>query len=157
VKERAILFATPMVRSILAGTKTETRRLVKPQPEGTVTRPCPYGEPGDRLWVREAWAMTEGGVLYRADATLEGLEERPKVRWRPSLHMPRALCRLVLEVTSVRPERLSAMDATGALAEGRESVEAFKDSWNARYGEAGDGWSADPWVWVIGFKVIERR
>jgi hypothetical protein len=146
-----------MVQAILAGTKTETRRIVKPQPNGEGIWRCPYGELGDRLWVREAWAIAPSGVIYRADATLEGIEGGPKVRWRPSLHMPRALCRLVLEVKGVRMERLSFMDESAARAEGRESVAEFKDAWNERYGEAGFGWSADPWVWVVRFEVIERR
>ena len=81
MKERPILFSAPMVRAILAGTKTQTRRVVKPQPThfnpagvprrvnpdggASAVIACPYGQPGDRLWVREAWAPLTVGYAYR--------------------------------------------------------------------------------------------
>lgn len=155
MKERPILFSAPMVRALLAGTKTQTRRIVKPQPfsvalvasgnhlfdyrtdlndysrvvpmDKAVTL-CPYGAPGDRLWVRETWAVSHaldhlkprevpkgsGLVYYAATENLGGLLKRP------SIFMPRWACRITLEVTGVRVERLQAISEGDAIAEGVE-------------------------------------
>ena len=176
--DRPILFSAPMVRAILAGQKTQTRRVVKGLPavslagdvapvtdgkrwaisrsrldhRGGAAWPadpkpgllCPYGQPGDRLWVRETWAhvfgheecesweqptkyfvvdgwhkniaATNGGpVFYDAD----GYDE-PSWPWRPSIHMPRWASRLTLEVTGVRVERLCEISEEDARAEGVE-------------------------------------
>jgi hypothetical protein len=125
VAERPILFSGPMVRAILEGRKTQTRRVVKPQPVDGVqlcfdaharcwfgwveegervvapTVRCPYGAPGDTLWVRETWAPSrfkagDPYYAYRADGEYEGVG-----RWRPSIHMPRFVSRLSLLVKSV--------------------------------------------------------
>lgn len=134
--ERPILFSAPMVQAILAGTKTQTRRVVKPQTvyvpavkdqrEGdylmntTNAHPvkCPYGYRGDQLWVREAWAdatdlfKPETALLYyRADT------DHP-FAWRPSIHMFRWASRIQLEVTDVRVERLTSINEADAKAEG---------------------------------------
>jgi hypothetical protein len=211
VKERPILFQGAMVRALLAGTKTQTRRLVKyPAAEGTrgwhpiptgfkflpggSARPvCPYGQPGDRLVVRETWQYadwTEDGypfIRYRADdakvlheripsdewgeklqdiwASLSAPENyaidntAADRRWRPAIHMPRWACRLVLEVTGVRVERLQDISDPDALAEGC-STKDMRDgdrlaSVYARLWESINGsgsWGANPWVWVIEFK-----
>ena len=130
---KPILFNTEMVRAILDGRKTVTRRVVKPQPEsrptpmkkdscwpgcfaiqGTakVIRP-PY-QPGDTLWVRETWAKSMAGTfMYQADDKAIMVE-----RWRPSIHMPREAARLFLRVTGVRVERLKDIDGHGILKEG---------------------------------------
>ena len=130
---KPILFNTEMVRAILEGRKTVTRRVVKPQPEsrptpmkkdscwpgcfaiqGTakVIRP-PY-QPGDTLWVRETWAKSMAGTfMYQADDKAIMVE-----RWRPSIHMPREAARLFLRVTGVRVERLKDIDGHGILKEG---------------------------------------
>ena len=130
---KPILFNTEMVRAILEGRKTATRRAVKPQPEsrptpmkkdscwpgcfaiqGTakVIRP-PY-QPGDTLWVRETWAKSMAGTfMYQADDKAIMVE-----RWRPSIHMPREAARLFLRVTGVRVERLKDIDGHGILKEG---------------------------------------
>lgn len=166
MKERPILFNGEMVRAILEGVKTETRRPVKPQPQGEAHPPSPFGEAGDRLWVRETFALERGQVLYRADEPPvqppDPFDDEPSPRvkgprWRPSIHMPRAYARLVLEVVDVRMERLHEMTETSARAEGDPDLRTFKDGWNAIYGEQGLGWSANPWVWVVEFRVIERR
>ncbi|HCF1158770.1 hypothetical protein [Pseudomonas aeruginosa] len=148
-KERPILFSGPMVRAILEGRKTVTRRVVKPQPDflGSMVDPntpfktldaglharitCPYGEPGDRLWVRETWGLqvrSYGGgagefIVYRAtnpDAiycrSSEGREY--PVKWKPSIHMRRHSSRILLEITAVRVERLQDISEEQALAEG---------------------------------------
>lgn len=81
---------------------------------------CPYGNPGDRLWVRETWGYEYGGgYLYRAShehmKDVGGLSDG---KWHPSIHMPRAACRIVLQITSVHPERLFDISENDALAEG---------------------------------------
>lgn len=162
VKERPILFSAPMVRAILAGDKTQTRRIIKRPPNdphhlrilgpsGAVhyTRPegdklvreawqtpgyrvltcaewmaeqCQYGRPGDRLWVRETWGYNPDHpgmawhACYRADPGMEN----DGIKWKPSIHMPRAACRIKLEITSVRVERLQDISADDAEAEGVE-------------------------------------
>jgi len=180
MRERPILFAAPMIRAILAGAKTQTRRLLSPQPQlaimdaatsrsfhaamdvglipkdepavwrwrGTFCTPwprcadrwSPFGVPGDRLWVRETFALIwpgeyepddirENEVEYRADhpgkrypgewpdcPASETDSSCPK--WRPSLHMPRWASRLTLEITDVRVERLQDISEADARAEG---------------------------------------
>lgn len=178
-----------MVRAILDGRKTQTRRAAKPQPAaGVRTSPfvgsgledghgkelrCPYGQPGDRLWVREAWARA-----YVAQAGQEWFVYRESDNrtdyggpWKPSIHMPRAACRLVLEITDVRVERLQSISEADARAEGVESEFAGADFAAAhgslcgsqhRYGFAslwesinGAGsWTTNPWVWAVTFKVV---
>lgn len=142
VRERPILFSAPMVRAILAGTKTQTRRVVK-MPHGfwettddLVLRPipvgCRYGQPGDRLYVRETWANATKPLhdpFYRADGEALGrqnpftyVEREP--RWRPSIHMPRWASRIDLEIAGVRVERLNAISEADAIAEGVESLDS---------------------------------
>jgi hypothetical protein len=165
-REKPILFSGPMVRAILDGKKTQTRRVVKlkngdmmigapsvvkcteEQDERGHTffgfasedelYPCPYGQPGDRLWVREAWTPDHADfyphfrTCYRADGGFEyERNERGEVysseskrwypfRWRPSIHMPRWASRITLEITSVRVERLQEISEADAQAEGGE-------------------------------------
>lgn len=165
MKERPILFSAQMVRALLAGTKTQTRRALRPQPVDPYTgrdlpagaRPdslpaCPYGVPGDRLWVRETWCngMTEDGydgVCYRAsgDVCVEG-------RWRPSIYMPRWASRIVLELTSVRVERLHAITPADAIAEGVSSLSAYRSLWESINGTG--SWRSNPWVWVLGLRRV---
>lgn len=135
--ERGILFSAPMVRALLAGTKTQTRRAVKPQPimrdgepiwpkdarrpKGRGFEDCPYGRPGDRLWVRETWCQTSThGIVCRADGEISD-EFGP---WKPSIHMPRWASRITLEITDVRVERLQEISEADAIAEG---IERLKD------------------------------
>lgn len=160
MKERPILFSAPMVRALLAGTKTQTRRVVKPQPELTENRGfvwkgnaygsgsdlagtvrnfakwnCPYGQPCDRLFVRETWDFRPWAtvhdkrsvvVAYRAGGQSVEIEVpatwNPTLynywRWRPSIHMPRWASRITLEVTGVRVERLQDISEADAVDEG---------------------------------------
>ena len=139
--ERPILFSGPMVRAILDGRKTMTRRVVKKQPPdgwdracwfrapvmGWTYRPepadewhtvkCPYGQTSDRLWVRETWCDGYTGTadpyLYRA--TYKG---GANYTWKPSIHMPRKASRITLEVVGVRVERLQEISEDDAFAEG---------------------------------------
>lgn len=145
MKERPILFRGPMVSAIIAGTKTQTRRLSAP------AKPCPYGEIGDRLWVRETFALesnrntdnyppphTDGRPVkwvdcpffgrywlqpwYRATDEMRGLiyddDYFPTVRWRPSIFLPRWASRLTLEITDLQCEFLNDISEDDAIAEG---------------------------------------
>lgn len=178
MKERPILFSGEMVRAILDGRKTQTRRVVKPPPPsnsgGTseifaLAKQCPYGQPGDWLWVRETWApaATEGydkrddGGLIWYRATDERVCMGP---WRPSIFMPRQVSRIMLEITDVRVERLQDITEEDAKAEG---VAAWHDTangtvyrpefemlWDSINGKRGYGWDMNPWIWVIEFKKV---
>jgi hypothetical protein len=202
VKERPILFSGSMVRDILDGRKSQTRRVVKPQPKNRPVRAydkvwydadcilpgvpmkCPYGQPGERLWVRETFATGYGGTFYRAD---EGENCKfisgCKVPWKPSIHMPRWASRITLEIVRVRAERLQDISEADAIAEGVRRVtkdnEVFKycvydagpdmskTPWAymrstavGAYAELWEhingagSWTANPWVWVLDFKRV---
>jgi len=209
MRERPILFAGDMVREILAGGKTQTRRVVMPQPdfaaqprwtfgpghsgegwycseteypdEGSVYYECPYGIPGDRLWVRETWAThnildgkppreasEDAPVWYKAGGQVKN--SRPYIRttrgsWRPSIHMPRWMSRITLEVTSVHVERIRDIgrEPADALAEGIQlrgdstaapfnAVSDFAALWDRINERRGFGWKVNPWVWVVKFR-----
>lgn len=142
---------------------------------------CPYGKPGDRLWVRETWGTTEpwdaippsqlpidltgrephARIFYAADWSGGG---RPEglAKWRPSIHMPRAACRQVLEVTSVKVERLNAISRADTEAEGvgcdwqpdSNQFATFTRLWDS-LAKAPHRWADNPWVWVVEFKRVE--
>lgn len=200
MRELPILFTGPMVRAILAGNKLQTRRMkaleyfsrpendpdgwwcarisdgfaymvYKQSPHERAVR-CPYGQPGDRLWVRETWAFgihamaarrdDEGPFVYAADGTAQG---RLGDRWRPSIHMPRSACRLVVEITGMRVERLQAISEADACTEGIPSQglqfydgrpAAAKDAFESMWGEINGlaSWQANPWVWVLEFRRV---
>lgn len=167
---RPILFSGPMVRALLAGTKTQTRRIVKPQPvptdqlgdeeyngprqtfvedgalrspsrHGSLVVPSPYGGPGERLWVRERFSphqsdsrkyvvFADGSQKYDDGIYCPGLKEYAAgafdhIKWKPSIHMPRWASRITLGITGVRVERLQAITAADAVAEG------IDDTWRA--------------------------
>lgn len=137
MKERPILFSTPMVQAILEGRKTQTRRVVKqkhlPFVENLLggflngkwnQRPLPYGKKGDHLWVRETFTKIEPNILlYRADEMFDGMEAGDfGWSWKPSIFMPRAASRITLEVTNVRVERLQDISEADAVAEGIEKL-----------------------------------
>ncbi len=191
-RERPILFSTEMVKAILEGRKNQTRRIVTPQPTGQNLKSClcgkwlkkhffglllpqikdlpmhcPYGQIGDRLWVRETWAhnpQPTSEFLYRADGEIEGT-------WRPSIFMPRHASRITLEITDIRVERLNAISEADAIAEGIRPVPHKYTMWKY-YGKEGEytpnpktsysslwnsingpnAWNANPWVWAITFK-----
>lgn len=154
ITERPILFSAPMVRALLDGSKTQTRRVVKPQPErcelgGFITTDkqgrrwahglgsneagtrrnflyrCPYGKPGDRLWVRETYADAGCRLTYRADAD-DGAHCQVK-KWTPAIHMFRADSRILLEIISVRVERLQDISEADADAEGCERLDSERE------------------------------
>lgn len=207
--ERPILFDAEMVRAILAGRKTQTRRIVQPQPgdewhpasygevhklrdgefvfrngepvvigwgpsnhDGGEAFPCPYGKPGDRLWVREAWGEhpeIEACTCYKADPG----HKYDGIKWKPSIHMPRARCRMRLEVTDVRVERLQDISEEDAKAEGIEIIQggfyknylggevagcsspelSFYSLWESINGIG--SWDKNPWVWALTFRRFQ--
>lgn len=178
MKERPILMSAPMVRAILAGAKRQTRRIAMPKRSiEPMTDECPYGQPGDRLWVRETWqsAPLRGVFAYRADPMWSGVPApTPDGRWRPSIHMPRCASRITLEITGVRVERLRDINEDDAIAEGIQPA-ALTGHWRL-YGRGANGdmdrsprvsyrslwesingqgsWDANPWVWVIEFRRV---
>lgn len=125
MKERPILFNTEMVKAVLEGRKTETRRVVKGQiPEYAKS---PYGMPGDTLWVRETWARTEWlhpsdpnyGYIYKASENGKDWEENSEEwKWKPSIHMPKDAARIWLEVVEVKTERVQDITKESIIAEG---------------------------------------
>lgn len=208
-RERPILFNGPMVRAILDGRKTQTRRPLKLQPDRDIDgepywhvggfrawqfRPvsdvlrkggallkCPYGVPGDLLWVREAWQLlwcshheTDCGTEY--DCTLI-TGEVPKENdshygfdyratsdlpnegdpWRPSIHMPRWVSRITLHVEAVRVERVQDISEEDARAEGFACHDSFAVTWEETYAKRGLGWDANPWAWVVEFSRVAPR
>jgi len=207
MKERPILFNSAMVRAILDGRKSQTRRVIVPTMAPRVAprhlEPCsingkqvlhvwagshadypsekwficPYGAPGDRLWVRETWAYvgpgsgsdrpeyveqtknpenhTLGNVWYKANE-MHAFHAScsPYFRWSPSIHMPRWASRLTMEVTGVRVERVQSISEGDAKVEGVKSAAEFCALWDEINGKRGYGWDANPWVWVVEFKRV---
>lgn len=212
--DRPVIFSAPMVRAVLAGTKTQTRRVVKNAPadwspvgpetfspivvdrrgderpgpdaygagneDGSDWIRCPYGQPGDRLWVREAFRQVDGQTQawietdYRATykhgdrmADHLGIERR----WSPAIHMPRHASRITLEIAGIRVERLQAISADDARAEGivpayggfglpdgshfhaSDPRESYLSLFEAINGPGSV--EADPWVWVVTFRRIK--
>lgn len=200
MSERPILFSGAMVRAILEGRKTQTRRAVKKPanvpPEdfrdacewmqrhgkGSVLKrgpcdgvqwrlPCPYGAPGDRLWVRESWAPDcEGPPYYAADypagvGPAGPITAENRWRWTPSIHMPRWASRITLDVVSVRVEPLQTISTVDAMAEGvvpaanaagvLSYTTGFRLLWDSINGaRPGCSWADNPWVWVVEFRRV---
>lgn len=205
IKERPILFSTPMIHAILSGAKTQTRRVVKFLPEfgdaeyvrikhderkskfdsvvsidhEDAFAACPYGRIGDRLWVRESFALSvkdpEGGEYdedpenwdvgaYKADGDdgnwTDGDGKKISAPWKPSIFMPRAASRITLEITNVHVERLQEISIKDIDREGIDdclsAVTArtrFEELWDSINGKKYP-WSSNPWLWVVEFKKI---
>ncbi len=193
MKEYPILFNTEMVQAILEGRKTQTRRMVKPQPDffcvgfpcrftefmQAMSPPkseaikCPFGQPGDRLWVRETTVRNNNSNTYWpvADGYVKTADYEKTI---PSIHMPKAAARIWLEIEEVKVERLIDITQEDAINEGIaiiEPDEAFFDyEFNGKNGSFASAkgsfmslwckingnrsWDANPWVWVIKFKVL---
>lgn len=208
------MFSTDMVRALLAGRKTQTRRIVKPQPDarnGRYVQPmhgtspdgrkfgdwrefrvvgpdypdaesdsfwCPYGQPGDHLWVRETWDFRPWGgpdtpncirVAYAAGGEQRELSAphnwNPMLygqeRWRPSIHMPRWASRLTLRITEVRVQRLNEIVDGDCVAEGvgledlrlpgDTVLVGYRRIWEDIHGQF--SWGDNPWVWALTFDV----
>ncbi|HBY5250639.1 hypothetical protein [Klebsiella pneumoniae] len=217
IREKGLIFNSEMVRAILDGRKTQTRRIMKPQPEpcprgghwwpsnvfktmlhvedemqngkggwgGLVGDACPFGDVGDRIWVRETWAEAGASApdlkLYRANypehvpSIYENVPPAKEIRWTPSIHMPRWASRILLEITDVRVERLNAISEEDATAEGVPPAGSLLPDYPGTFlTPKGDfatakvafqrlwesiygeeSWNANGWVWVIEFKRVE--
>ena len=195
MKERGMLFNGPMVRALLDGSKTQTRRVVKDLPPWEITeifrdaggtskwmpngpapsgrgmaaghwRLCPYGQPGDRLWVRETFAKTAvhqaGGASWTVYRECDNRTDYGGP-WTPSIHMPRAASRITLEIVSVRVERLNEITLGDICKEGlarsiydflpaTDGFRVYRELWQSINGAK--SWAANPWVWVINFRRI---
>jgi hypothetical protein len=203
VDEHPIIFNEWSIQRILEGEKTQTRRVVRPQPADGVEcirhvkgdfwqanemcsewdptlwqSKCPYGTPGDVLWVREAFRLpadndgketpkeqVQRGVncwYYEATEEYTFLPGADWGRLRPAIHMPRELCRLRLRVEDVRVERVQEISGKDARAEGclpdtqsdgAARLELFH-KWEDIHGEG--AWERNDWVWVITFSRIDN-
>ena len=197
-RERPIIFSGPMVRAIREDRKSQTRRVLMPQPidydpdvdmftmstqvyaeRGWMEKHCcPYGIPGDLLWVRESWAVeathdhtkprdvVAKGIWYMADG-----EPLPKPfiggvagKWRPSIFMPRWASRITLEIARVRIQQVRDITPEDAAAEGVQldlpnapiavyygRIGKFHELWDSINAKRGYGWNVNPWVRVIEF------
>ncbi|BEM92730.1 hypothetical protein SME53J_21690 [Serratia marcescens] len=207
MKERPVIFNGEMVRAILDGRKTQTRRAIidrhlhlidvasqvgecyplesvidHANSQSYYREYCPFGQVGDRLWVRETWSSDFANyypndrVWYAADNNrcsdievvngVRGIyspesDVHVPFRWRPSIHMPRWASRITLEITAVRVERLNDISEEDAKAEGaptelciigEKHYMGFRTLWKSIYGE--ESWRANPWVWVIEFRRV---
>lgn len=202
MKERPILFWGAMVRALLDGSKTQTRRVVKwrdlqaglnlsfsglevysyvpglftlegrsrnsAESRSSPTR-CPYGVPGERLWVREAWRApscvddltpSELPAGYSISFAADGGEQF-NGRARPGMLMPRWASRITLEVTGVRVERLQAISRGDAMnegcpfpnmAKGDDPRQWYRDLWESINGAG--SWAANPFVWCVSFRRL---
>lgn len=203
-KEHPILFSAPMVRAILDGRKTQTRIIAKTRRENSILsgdwhdsyiihpgnnewlmRDFQYGKPGDRLWVRETFAIIDdesgfgsGYIEYKATC-----DNPDKIIWKPSIHMPRWASRILLENSNVRIERLQDISEDDAVAEGIENigggascspwknyrigaknemdchcssaVRSYKTLWESINGPG--SWDLNPLVWVVEFKMLQIK
>jgi hypothetical protein len=172
-----------MVRAILAGNKSQTRRPIQPAPAGS--RPkgrrhwpvdeagklieCRLAEIGEPLWVREPWKPApesgrrrRGMIEYEADhGPAAAAQHKP---WRAGRFLARSGSRLTLHVKAIYPQRLAEMTPQEAVAEGMPpalldadpaaAIDGFRKLWDKIYGETEFAWEASPWVWVIRFKAV---
>lgn len=191
MKERPIIFSGDMVRAILDGRKTQTRRIVKKNAAGRVqlasknwhlddpdaVLACPYGQIGDRLWVRENFAVQPElwerdhlaqPVHYMADICDKRTIE--DYVCKPSIHMPRWASRITLEIENIRVERVRDISEQDAASEGFKKINYYMADgsidegmsisprcnfaywWAGKYGL--ESWNSNPWVWVIEFKRV---
>jgi hypothetical protein len=173
-----------MVKAILDGRKTMTRRVMKPQPEEgaylhhyeddgiAFANPCVFHKyryvVGDRLWVRETFQIVPPNMIfYKTDP-----ENKAKTGWKPSIFMPRCASRITLEITNVRVERLQDISAPDCVNEGintqgpydvaiydefsSHSIAQFAYLWDSINSKKYP-WASNPWVFAIEFKRVENK
>lgn len=188
-KSRPIIMSGEMVRAILNGNKTMTRRLIKPQPSkdldkyykkdecrdwlSSFIRNNSYGKIGDELWVKETLRKIQLhneriGVEYDAGGFKYGISWKWKNSVLPSIFMPKKACRLFLEITDIKVERLQDINVDDAIKEGIDInyedikrkcnisiIDKFQEYWDKINKKPEYQWNANPWVWVIEFKKIK--
>lgn len=185
IKGLPLFLNSDMVCAVLNGTKTQTRKIVKwpckspthhnsinESEQGPIAAWCPYGQPGDHLWVLETFRYTDDQVVkikYRTDVdgfvdgsfiSFDFVDVTPKCS--PSAYTPRDASRILLEITAVRCERLQDISWEDAVAEGYAGYRPTQDEPIDQYRRAlpvnGPGaWEANPWVWVLEFKLVEAQ
>ncbi len=192
-RDYPILFDYQMVQAILSGKKTQTRRLFK-SPLSKAMEPafeiwhdgtewiarlkngqcykypivCPYGQPGDLLWVKETYAPAINDFAYKADYSKAVLlEKRNKGLWKPSIHMPKSASRIWLQITDIKAQRLQSVDEIEAEQEGTgmgqifgfdisgkpSFRQGFFEKWIQIYGI--QSYHSNPWIWSISFQVVQ--
>ena len=211
MKETPLILQGWGVKATLDGLKTQTRRTYglekinespnewgKPRYDGDgiwlfpheygdiVEIKCPYGGPGDTLWIREAWAENERGqILYKADyESITRAMDFPliPIKWKPSIFLPKEKARLWREIVSVRAERVQEISEEDAKAEGCQLIartirpfslspqphfteperpfiyrDHFIGIWDSLNAKRGYGWDFNPWVWPIEYKQLPER
>lgn len=182
--DRPILFSAPMVKALLAGRKTQTRRVLNPQPIGFDwfdLRCKPRFAVGDRLWVREAWHAARSldrtppreipcdADIEHAATARNYAEIGLKGKLRPGMYLPRWASRLTLTVTEVRVQRLQAITTADALLEGVDvglvdgiitrpnTRDSYRELWDSLNADRGFGWDTNPWVVAVSFTVAHRN
>ena len=151
VKSRPISVSPSCAKAILENRKVMVRQLAD-QSESV----CPFGHPGDLLWVREPWALVNAFAVYRSTYTAQS-----HVDWQPAKSMPEEHAQLWLRLNAARLERLSDIPAGDLASEGSlwlehpiagESPKAgFARWWDSLHPRPGTRWADDPWVWVLSF------
>ena len=180
MKEHPLPLMPDMVRAYYEGRKTQTRRVLNRNKlyngfafdDPRIVRACPYGQPGDRLWIRETLVRRGDYVRYECDQDLVLIDGEPliwpwKVGKLPSRYMPRWACRSRAELVAVRVERVQDISEADAWAEGAHTIArrlpysgddlgrmAFSGLWEQINGPRGYGWDSNPWAWALTFKRI---
>ncbi len=183
LSEKPILMNTEMVQMTLKDFKTQTRRVIKfpvdweplayeekesdylysflfntpcgRYPGGIK---CPYGKPGDELWVRETWCKQLGGIVYKADGEDKKFE---KFKWKPSIFMPRKYSRIQLRIADIRVERVQDITKSDIVSEGLNPLPhlSLMDRWknliDSINGPRGFWFKDNYWLWVIEFERIK--
>lgn len=184
ITEHPILFQKEMVQANLENRKNQTRRTVKdeflrewlasfPLSKNLLNKHCPYGKPGDLLYVRETFIKSEYATdlyYYKTDGGVSG-------KWKQSIHLPKSGSRIWAMVEDIRVERVKDISEEDAKAEGIEPtkkdsrtglqyfknyldstlsnpVQSFQSLWASINGRA--SWDANPWVWVIKYRILSK-
>lgn len=178
--ERGTIFSGPSIPALLSGAKTETRRVMNPQPypgprqsvfmpfgweDGYVRELKPLHRPGDVVWIREAWRTAVGYDHLKPTelpeyalilhSVISPLLEDVWGRYRSALHLPKRFARPWRgEILESRPERVRDITEAGAIAEGFASLDDFLARWDEIHKPAKDMWG-NRWVWVYRFAQVE--
>lgn len=178
-KPRIYMIPTCVGRNNKSELDNNVPRIIPDWGKEVLVKTCPYGVVGDHLWVRETWYYeshmydkAEGEALYRYIYKADNPEHPVNVGagkhgWKPSIFMPKEACRINLEITNVKVERLQDITVEDAKAEGITKIQCdcgecidsteigtYQDLWNSINAKRGYSWETNPFVWVISFKRI---